>query len=138
MAAYCTREDVEMVYGAANVRKWADLDNDDDATVISDRISWACDLATAKLDDRLRDGPYTVPLPVGEEFALLSVVDVAARLAGVVLYENRGIVDMDPDGKPVHVLKHQAEYVNRWVAMVLAGQIRLEGLAYATQSPNVP
>ena len=42
MTAYCTREDIEQVFGAANVEKWADLDNDQ-----ADAATWVAETATA-------------------------------------------------------------------------------------------
>ena len=78
---YCQRSDVEDIFGVANVARWADLDNDQDATKIANRISRAIVWATAEMEDRLRNGPYQVPLTGTSA----TVVDLCAKLAGVWL-----------------------------------------------------
>lgn len=81
---YCTQSDIEAVFGARNVARWSNLDNDDsaaDTARINTAIAWASDY----LDSRLRRR-FAVPLSGGG--AVLT--DWCAKLAGVWLYEARG------------------------------------------------
>ncbi len=91
----CSRADVESVFGAGNVQKWADVDNGGDPTVIARRIDWAIAWATNELQDLLRDGPYVVdPLPAT---AAATWVPLAAMLAGWMLSNPRvGEDSVDP------------------------------------------
>ena len=98
---YCSRSDIEDVFGVANVATWADLDNNDDSQLSYARITKSIALATAEVDERLRGGASIIPFT----FVPDTIVNAAANLAGVWLYESRGIDDMDPDtGLPVHKL----------------------------------
>lgn len=118
---YCDRDDVELVYGRSNVAKWADLNNDQDENDIAERIGWACCLATSEIDDRLRDGPYDVPF---EEPWALSLVDATARLAGTLLYDSRGAIDVGADDDPAHSLAPMRKRVEKFIKSVLAGRTR--------------
>lgn len=118
---YAVRDDVEVIYGSANVTTWADINNNGVSGDVTRRISWALCLATSWLDDRLRGGPYVVPF---EEPYANSLIDACARLAGVLLYESRGIVDSTAEGEPVHQLAHHRKMVEKFVASVHAGRIK--------------
>lgn len=119
--AYAQRQDVEMIFGSQNVEKWADLDNREDQYHIAQRISWALELAKAKIDDTLRDGPYEIPFSAPYP---TTIKDVNARWAGVLLYDSRGIQDTDEDGKVNDNLKVHRVYVEDFLKKVLAGKIK--------------
>jgi hypothetical protein len=87
---YCSRSDVNDIFGATNVTTWGDLDNDADDDKITTRIARAISWATTEINDRLRGGPYEIPLP---ESTSSTIVDLCASLAGVWLYRSRGIDD---------------------------------------------
>ena len=93
-AYYCTRQDVELVFGTKNVIAWADLDNEADATFIEDRITTIIALAHELTNDALREGAYTIPIVAPVPTSLTYNV---AGLAGVLLYESRGAVDAESD-----------------------------------------
>ena len=74
-----SRSDVEDIFGVVNVARWADLDNDQDATLkIANRINRAIVWATAEMEDRLRNGPYQLPLTGTSA----TVVDLCASWPG--------------------------------------------------------
>lgn len=123
--AYATQTDIEEIFGVPNVKKWADRDGDGVEANITARITKALAYADVTINDRLRDSQYTV-IPFTDSPLPESVVDVAAKLAAIWLYENRGIADYDPDtGRMVHKLKFTKDSVNEWLHCVKTGKIRL-------------
>jgi len=140
---YCSRSDVEMIFGADNVEKWADLDNDADTDKIAARIEWAIELSQQTIDDELRGGPYEIPFDDSSASgsgsgAPVLVQDATARLAGVLLYEARGAIDWDPDdGKAGHVLQPHKDHVKRFINRVLTGRVRLDLTPTSTSYPRV-
>lgn len=130
---YCVAADLFDVFGMLNVKKWADLDNDQDLEKIEARITSAISRASGEIDDWLRDR-YDVPFnPVPS-----AINEVASILAGVRLYENRGIEDIDPEtGRPVHRLAHLREAAKRTLQEILSGQRRLDAPTQVTARPKV-
>jgi hypothetical protein len=113
------RIDVERVFGPTNVRNWADLESRRDEGHIASRIEWSLELAEAKVTARLRRGPYAVPFadPVDPV-----VVDLIARMAGVLLYDSRGAADGDGETNTIAPHRRQADETIR---AIMAGQVRL-------------
>jgi len=132
--AYATREDIEMIFGAENVSKWADLDNDQNALKIEARVSWALCLAKERLDDKLRGSLYTIPFA---DPAPRTIIDVNARMAGVLLYESRGIIDMDANGNPVHQLAPHSKLADATIRDIIAGRIVLAVDSVSRTYPTV-
>lgn len=91
--SYATVANMENVFGKINVRKWADLNNTDVAADIETRIEWALDEATSQLNDRLRRSVYQFPLEA-EPFPS-SLVLTTCYLAGLLLYESRGLAESE-------------------------------------------
>lgn len=104
---YCVREDVENVYGKTNVIKWADLDGDRESSLIGARISTMIGLADNEINCRLRAGAYKIPFTLVPYERVL--VDLSARLAGVVLYECRGPTNADSDRNKVQWHRKRVE-----------------------------
>ncbi len=123
---YCTPADVFAEYGRANVTQWADLDNRKDGNAIAARVAQAIDEATNEVDDRLRNGGYVLPFdPVPT-----TIRKLAARYAGVWLYESRGIEDYDEtSGKPQHRLAWQRQNFEKVLTEVRAGKRALDAAA---------
>jgi phage gp36-like protein len=113
------------VFGRSNVNKWADLDNDNEDATIRRRKAWALHRASRKLDELLQGGPYTLPFEMPYDN---SIVDATARLAGVFLYESRGIEDSESALNNVSAHK---EEVMQWAYRVKRGAIRLNMPAHA-------
>lgn len=131
MATYCDRDDIEAIYGRANVAKWADLDNTGNATLIASRISYACDVASEQLDSMLIGGPYG--LPFEEPYPVL-IVDLAARLAAYRLYQGRA-ADDEGDGK-LDFASIKKEVMSD-IAKVRAGTMRINGLEDVSRVPRI-
>jgi hypothetical protein len=103
MSTYCAKTDIEQVFGPTNVSKWSDLDNDADATKIANRITAAIAYASESIDDILRCTSYPIPVVTAADATPATVKDLAAKLAGIWLYEARGSQDFDRDsGQPYH------------------------------------
>lgn len=121
--SYCTRSDIEDLFGPLNVAKWADLDNSQVAAAIAARIERAIAVATARIDDRLRGGPYVLPISGSPA----TLVNLCAQLAGVWLYESRGAQDFSPEtGLPVHRLRWHVEQAEKTLREILSGVVRLD------------
>ena len=110
-AVYCSRSDIEKIFGTENVIKWSDLDNDRDSSKIESRIDCIIDKATMEIECRLRDGPYKVPFIAPYDKL---IIDTTARLVGVMLYECRGVQDSNNDN-------HELEWHRRQVETVING-----------------
>jgi len=120
---YCVKTDIYDVYGETNTKKWADLDNDEDSAKIDARIAKAIAWADNEIDSRLRKSLYSLPLQDEDGDTPPDILNTAALLAGVWLYENRGVNDFDPDtGAAVHRLAYQRDRAIRTIREILAGQ----------------
>ncbi|HPS52794.1 MAG TPA: DUF1320 family protein, partial [Phycisphaerae bacterium] len=92
--SYATKSEIESVFGKSNVASWSNLDNEmsgADDTRIASAISYADSIINA----RLRGGRYALPLVNSQGTVPGLVKDWAAKLAGVWLYECRGLFDDD-------------------------------------------
>ena len=139
---YCQQSDIEAVFGPANVAKWADLDNSGDADAIAARIAAAIAWATCEIEDRLRGGPYVIPLVGATVYPALpvTVVDMAANFAGVWLYENRGVQDFDAEtGQALHRLQFNRKRAETALAEIRANkrQIDCQRVGAGTTAPFV-
>ena len=54
MKAYITRDVLEVVFGTANIARWADLDGDGNAEKIAERVNFAILTASSYVDTILR------------------------------------------------------------------------------------
>ncbi len=122
--AYCTRDDVEALFGAVNVREWADLDSNGDDSVIDAAVTAEANAASNYLDERLASSGYVVPFedPVPD-----SVKHHAALKAGVLLYERKGTQYESDTGRPTHQYKWHNDQVEAWLRDVVNGRRTLVG-----------
>lgn len=122
---YSSRKQIEQFFGSRNVEKWSDLNNDQAATEIQDRITLAIADSTQLVNDYLRGGPYDVgfSLPIARQ-----VRQITTMLSGVHLYEARGTIDFDGSGSsstPAHRLQHHKVEAMRRLDMINNGALRL-------------
>lgn len=111
MGAYASLSTVQDQWGENNIAAWSDLDGNN--TLDSDRVDRAIANAEADINDRFRGSRYVVPFaPVPT-----AVAEWAAKLAGVRLYQQRGIRDTDEEDRIAKV----AEGVDEQIADVSAG-----------------
>jgi phage gp36-like protein len=126
---YCDRGDIEDQFGVANVGKWADLENHNDDAMISARIDAAIAWAKQEIDDRLRGRYYEIPFSP----APATIVRIAATLAGVWLYESRGVQDFDEaTGKPNHKLAWAKDQADKLLVDIVSGKRRLDASCAGT------
>jgi phage gp36-like protein len=128
--SYATKSNLEQVFGSTNVEKWADLDNDGDETNIAARIAAALDWADNEIDSLLRESRYDVPITPLTGSATPPVIrDVAASLAGVWLYEARGVQDYNPDtGAAVHRLEWHRRRAHDTLSDIVRGKRRIDAV----------
>ncbi len=135
--AYSTETDLNNQYGSNNIQKWADLDGDADAGKISTRIAAAIGFADDEIDSQMRGGPYPLPLVNDAATTPLLITDISAKLAGVWLYESRGVQDVTPEGSPVHRLHWQRKRAYDVMRELLAGRLKLDNSNVENFSPTV-
>lgn len=122
---YCADNDIYLAFGRSNVRKWADVDNNNVVADIEARLLWARTAAYAELNDRLRTSPYQFPL-TDEPYPDI-VIRMEASLAGVLLYESRGITDTNQvTGAPIHALAWHRKRVEEFCVDLKTRRITLD------------
>lgn len=135
--SYITRTDIEDKFGKKNVEIWADLDNNQVQADITARITTAIAFADEMVDNALRRGRYALPIVDLLSAVPKVIVDVVASIAGVWLYENRGVQDFDPDtGKAQHRLHWQKVDAQRVLSWLRMGQIELNAVS-TVSTPEV-
>jgi len=132
--SWCTRSDVEDVFGVNNVAKWAKLEDTDTAAMVTARIARGIAVATDHAQNVLRNGPYLIADLTAAMPAILT--DAVAKLTGVWLYENRGIEDFDPEsGRAVHKLVWHQRTASRVLRAIKFGTVTL---AVTIQGETIP
>lgn len=128
---YCADTDIDLAFGRENARKWADVDNNGLNAAILARYEWARENAYAELNSRLATSRYQFPLaePAEEDEGYPALlVRMEAFLAGVLMYESRGVTDVNPvSGKPQHALTWHRSRVDEFVRDVHSRRIALLG-----------
>jgi phage gp36-like protein len=121
---YSTRADLVLAFGESNLVQWSDLNNGRVYLEIEARIDWARAQAYDELNSRLADSRYQFPLDTTKAIPPL-LVRMEAYLAGVLLYESRGVTDVGEDGKAQHALMWHRKRVDEFVRDVYARRIVL-------------
>lgn len=124
---YSANSDVFLAFGERNVRKWADIESTNIQAVIEARIEWAREQAYDELNSRLASSKYKFPLDeLAENEAYPPIlVRMEAYLTGVLLYESRGVTDVDDEGNPKHALRWHRKAVETFVTDIHAGRLQL-------------
>ncbi len=128
---YCTREDVDLVYGQETIYDWADINGNDDGERVKKRIQWAIDRACRRIDSRLRCRDFDLPFdPVP-----LEICDIAAQLAGYYLWFARML---DKTDKAKDNLSHMQDDAEGMINEIISGQTSLSvGGNDQTSAPTV-
>lgn len=116
---YAADIDMYNVYGKTNIRAWADINNNGIEAEITARITWALALADTKVDAMLKGGPYTVPFTTAPAL----IVDLAARKAGIILYDSRGHQDA---GAATDNLQPFRDYIMKAVREIRSLKLRID------------
>jgi galactitol-specific phosphotransferase system IIB component len=125
-SSYCTQANIETVYGANNVAKWADIDNDANATTKSTRITYAIDVASEEIDDVLRTSPVRIPIVTAAGATPKTIEHIAAVLAGLWLYEGRGAEDYNRQGTIRHGHAWRRVWARRYLEDIASGKRALD------------
>lgn len=133
---YCVKNDIYLAFGKSNADKWADLNNNGIQSEVDARYVWAIAQASNELDARLADSPYQFPL---DDVATVPpiVVRMASFLAGVLLYESRGITDIGPMGAPTHHLSWHRKWVYDCIRDIYGRKLELPGAVLAAGSVEI-
>ncbi len=129
---YCSRSDIDNIFGSGNIDKWADLNNDQVQADIDTRVDAAIVMGTARVDAELRGGPISIPFtsPIPP-----TIINAAAQLAGVWLYESRGVSDSDSKDGTHELSWHKKDALDLF-RRIHAGQVVLDATgAQETTSP---
>lgn len=132
--SYAVRADLDQIFGTNNVETWADLDNDESAVKIAARVTAAIVVADEYIDSFMRDGPYVIPLVDSADATPTLIRDASAKIAGVRLYEARGVEDAT-DGE--HRLMHHKKEALIWLRQLHAGILRTSAISVENFSPTV-
>jgi hypothetical protein len=129
---YCRLKDIENIFGRANVLDWADLDGNAESAHIDTRIQLSIETSASEINDRFRNGPYIIPF-VGKVIGVApnisserTITNLSATMAGIWLYENRGIINEDADGRPVDRMRGYRTRTDKLIKMILGNQIQLD------------
>lgn len=126
-STYCTTDDIANTFGTTNRDDWADLENTADAAVKTARINWAIGVAGDDIDSVAMTFYTRIPL-VNESGTVPTFVrDLAAILAGVKLYESRGVEDVDREGRPMHRLSAMRDWAYNALEQIRRGERKIPG-----------
>lgn len=123
--SYCDQDDIEAIYGSNNVDDWATVDAGDDASTKAARVTWACNAATAFIDDALRMTRYRIPLVTESGSTPTTINILAAKYAGVLLYEIRGQED---SGRSEHKFSGARARAEAYLEQVKKGVVKLDAI----------
>ena len=133
--SYCNRTDIENVFGQDNVAIWSNLDNDG-LEADETRIAAAIAFAAAHIDARMHAGRYALPLRAASG-QLTQITDLAARLAGIWLYEARARTEPSADAADTSRFAEMRSRVDAQLSRYLAGADHLPAVR-RTASPDSP
>lgn len=131
---YSVLADLEKQYGSQNISKWADLNGNKSGGEIAARVAWAIEQADAYIDDHLRYGPYAIPF---DDPPPTRIKFMSARMAGVMLYESRGVTDFDADGNAQDQLMWQRKTVDKDIREIMSRRIRFDLEETSASYPQV-
>lgn len=130
MGSYISQTDVEDIFGQDNVAKWSQLDNDV-ITADTSRITKSITYAEETVNDRFSNSRWDITTGTVSE----KVKEWSAKLAGIWLYENRGIRDTNTEGNKFTSMKDD---VNEEINKYLSGESRLNATAHDGSAPTAP
>jgi len=126
-STYCTRSDIETVFGTDNVSQWGDLNNTGVGATILARITWAIGHIGDDFDSIAAIRHLRIPIQDQDGSTPTFVRDLAAMAAGVLLYEGRGVEDVDREGNFIHRLAPIRDRVYRTFEQIRRGEREIPG-----------
>lgn len=125
--SYSVRTDIEAIFGVNNVALWGDMDGDENASNITARIAYMIAEADAGIDDDLRGTSLRLPLQTSAGATPTTITRIAARLAGVLLYEAYGMKDVDPQ-TGLHAMSFSRVYAEKKIEQIRSGKLKLDAV----------
>ena len=104
--SYCTLSDLQTRYGARNIQTWSDVDNAGATNMTN--IAAALSHADAEINVALTGGGYAVPIVALADYVTSYINYIAVPIAAAWLYENRGLLDTDPQGDKLMASRDRA------------------------------
>ncbi|MBQ2622303.1 MAG: DUF1320 family protein [Thermoguttaceae bacterium] len=115
---YVNRDMLELIFGKANINRWADLDGDDDAFKIQQRINFAIQTASSYIETVLRGRNYHNVIIDS------SIRRLIAQIAALHLYDAREMIDGDSAADKMSMVRTQ---VDEYLGKIRRGEIILKG-----------
>ena len=117
---YSKRSDLDLIFGAENIDRYAAAPNEGDRKLIDERVDWANLNAESYVNGRLMRGRYDIPFtkPVNVQM----VIDLSASWAGIMLYATKRVASSDA---PSDRMAEQRMNAERWIKEIMAGQLKL-------------
>ena len=131
MGVYISETDLDAVFSAFNIDKYADLDADGLAD--AGRIDVSIAYAESLVEDRFRNGPYAVPLSFASTGAQAAFNDIVVKVAVWHLYTSRGM----RDEKTVNKLQGLKDEAMALIDGYLSGRMRLNA-TLSHSGPTAP
>lgn len=127
---YATRQNLETIFGKQNILRWADLDGENNAQDISERIQYACETASSNFEDILRQRRYLFPITVSR-----TVIDLVSRMAALLLYDGREMIDGNGGTDALSLVRQKVE---EKLGKIRRGEIILEGIQTKCSPAVIP
>lgn len=130
--AYATRADIENRFGKSAVKKWASMEGSTSLADVTAKITTALADAETEVDDALRGGPYAIP------FTSIPgrITALTARLAGVILYEARG-VELEDESDDAETIANHRKQIMETLRKIKHGGIQLSVAIAHKMHPEV-
>lgn len=106
--AYAVRADIEKRFGRTAVEKWASMEGTTSRADVAVKIATALVDAETEVNDALRGGPYAIPFTTVPR----RITQETARLAGVILYEARGVELEDESDDAETIANHRKQIMD--------------------------
>ncbi len=124
--SWIVRSNIEDTFGKSNVAKWADLDGNKVEDDITTHINRSITVIEALVNDTLRHSIIDISV-VADADMPDTLVEIGATLAGVWLYQSRGVADFNEvTGDPTHRLIWQKRDAEARLRKVQTGEIRVD------------
>ena len=134
MGTYISQSNVEDVFGTTNVALWSQL-SPSSSTADTARIASAIAYAEEYVENRFRGSRYAVPFSGSST----QLIDWMAKLAGVWLYESRGLRDTAAAGTDdANRVRIHKRLVDNEIKGVLMGSARLNLGSATGRQPTAP
>jgi len=133
---YTDSSRIEQKFGADNLHLWLALDDSDEPVDYSFREWSLISDAERYIDERLKGsfigGAFTDTIPG-------VITQLATELAGVLMYENRGVIDTNAiTGQAEHKYRFIRNRVEDQLRQIKYGKLLISDTLTPTRSPSIP